>query len=448
MSMKTPICDFVNKYRAQSKLRLHMPGHKGARFLGFEEFDITEISGADSLYEASGIIAESERNASDLFGCDTYYSTEGSSQCIKAMVYLSVLAAKKEGRRPLIAAGRNAHKAFHSALALLDVDVLWIYPKNIANYLSCDISARDVEEFLSACEEKPTALYLTSPDYLGNMADVRSIAKVCRENGILLLVDNAHGAYLRFLSESAHPMDLGADLCCDSAHKTLPVLTGGAYLHVASDFDTDIKESIKDAMCLFGSTSPSYLILQSLDAANSYLEGHRERLASFVPLVDALKEALSSHGYELYGAEPLKVTLHTKAYGYLGTEFAQILEERGVVCEFADPDFVVLMLTPELCESGLKMVKAILLSIERKERILGEMPEFRKAERVCRVREAVTSQSETVSAENSLGRVAALTHCSCPPAVPVVVSGERIDENAIKCFEYYGIKEIKVIKKD
>jgi arginine/lysine/ornithine decarboxylase len=87
-----------------------------------------------------------------------------------------------------------------------------------------------------------------------------------------------------------------------------------------------------------------------------------------------------------------------------------------------------------------------LLSIERKERILGEMPEFRKAERVCRVREAVTSQSETVSAENSLGRVAALTHCSCPPAVPVVVSGERIDENAIKCFEYYGIKEIKVIK--
>ena len=105
--MKTPICDFVKKYSESNALKLHMPGHKGKIFLGFENFDITEIDGADSLYEASGIIAESEAYASELFGCSTYYSTEGSSQCIKAMMQLISLYAQENGEKPYILAGRN-----------------------------------------------------------------------------------------------------------------------------------------------------------------------------------------------------------------------------------------------------------------------------------------------------------------------------------------------------
>ena len=135
--MNTPICDFVKRYAEGDSIKLHMPGHKGKSFLGIESFDITEIDGADSLYEANGIIAESERNASELFGCRTYYSTEGSSQCIKAMMYLLYLYAKSRGEKPYILAGRNTHKAFHSAAALLDIEVDWIYPKN-EGYLSCD----------------------------------------------------------------------------------------------------------------------------------------------------------------------------------------------------------------------------------------------------------------------------------------------------------------------
>ena len=121
--MDTPICDFVARYAQSGVARLHMPGHKGVGPLGFEQFDITEINGADSLYEADGIIARSETNASALFGCPTFYSTEGASQCIRAMLYLCLLQAKKEGKRPLIAAGRNAHKVLLSAAALLDVGV-------------------------------------------------------------------------------------------------------------------------------------------------------------------------------------------------------------------------------------------------------------------------------------------------------------------------------------
>ena len=257
--MNTPLCDFVRRYADSGVLRLHMPGHKG---LGeMQRLDITEVAGADSLYEADGIIAESQENASRLFGCPTFYSTEGSSQCIRAMVYLAVLHARLQGKVPVIAAGRNAHKTFLSAVALTDAQVTWLYPARQESYLSCPVTAADVQ----ALGEDVTALYLTSPDYLGNMVDIAAISQVCRQKGILLMVDNAHGAYLRFLPESLHPVDLGADLCCDSAHKTLPVLTGGAYLHVAH---TDLLPYATNALALFGSTSPSYLILQSLDAVN------------------------------------------------------------------------------------------------------------------------------------------------------------------------------------
>ena len=423
-----------------------MPGHKGEPILGFEHLDITEIAGADSLYEASGIIAESEREASGLFGCKTIYSTEGSSQCIKAMIYLAMLCAKSRGERPLILAGRNAHKAFHSAIALLDVDTEWIYPEKMDNYLSCNISANDVRKFLLACEQKPTALYITSPDYLGNIADVRAIADICHENGVLLIVDNAHGAYLRFLPESKHPMDLGADLCCDSAHKTLPVLTGGAYLHISNSIEAEIASSAKDAMSIFGSTSPSYLILQSLDAANEYLDIYSVLLASFVEKIESIKDALQKNGYTLFGSEALKITVKAKLYGYLGTDFAEILNQNGIVCEFFDPDFVVFMLTPQICDGNLQRMTDVLLSIPRKEAIEEDFPVFHKAERVMSIREAVLSPSETVSVGEAVGRVCALTSCSCPPAVPIVVSGERIDREALECFEYYGIKECKVIK--
>ena len=210
MSMTTPICDFARRYAERHALRLHMPGHKGAGLLGVEQWDITEIDGADSLYEAAGIIRESEDNASALFGVPTFYSTEGSSQCIRAMVYLVALHAKKQGKQPLILAGRNAHKTFLSAVALLDVEVAWLLPREGESYLSCKVSAEDVEARLSAMSEKPTAVYLTSPDYLGNVADIAAIAEVCHRYGVLLVVDNAHGAYLKFLQPSRHPMDLGA----------------------------------------------------------------------------------------------------------------------------------------------------------------------------------------------------------------------------------------------
>ena len=420
-----------------------MPGHKGKSFLGFENLDITEIDGADSLYEASGIIAESEKNASEVFGCDTYYSTEGSSQCIKAMIHLLCLDAKSKCQTPYILAGRNAHKAFHSAVALLAVDVDWIYPDD-ESYLSCNISAEKLDNIINNCDKKPTAIYITSPDYLGNTLDISSISKVCRENGVLLAIDNAHGAYLKFLTPSKHPIDLGADICCDSAHKTLPVLTGGAYLHLANDFSKAHASHVKNSLVLFGSTSPSYLILQSLDAANIYLDEHKTRLSDFLPKVENIKTKLIENGYELCGNEALKITIQTKKYGYLGMDFAKILYEKGIVCEFCDTDFVVLMLTPEI--EDLDKVVEILLSIPKSEKINLPSPRFVKLESKLSVREAILSNSECLPVDECIGRVVANSSVGCPPAVPIAVAGEIVGENVLESFKYYGINKINVVK--
>lgn len=444
--MKTPICDFVKGYADGDTLRLHMPGHKGSALLGPEPRDITEISGADSLYDADGIIAESEKNASSLFGCTTFYSTEGSSHCIRAMLQLLGLFARSAGKKPTVAAARNVHKSFLSAVALLDIEVTWLYPEKADSYLSCKLTAAEIDAALTAMAQKPTAVYLTSPDYLGNTADVAAIAAVCHRHGALLLVDNAHGAYLRFLPVSRHPIDLGADLCCDSAHKTLSALTGGAYLHISPAAPTLFAEQAKNALALFGSTSPSYLILQSLDAVNAELAAdYPARLAAFISKTEALKVRLYNDGYQLIGNEPLKLTLRTKPVGYDGRQFSRILRESGIECEFADPDFVVMMLAPALGEDGLSRLQAVLTAVPLLPALTDEPPTFRRLTAAMSVREATLAPCETVAASACVGRVLAAPSMSCPPAVPIAVCGERMDETTAACFAYYGIDTCTVV---
>ena len=448
MKIKTPICDFVRSYADSKTVRMHMPGHKGLGTLGVESLDITEVSGADSLYEANGIIKESEDIASSLFGAHTFYSTEGSSQCIRAMLHLAKTQAWIEKKHLLVWATRNVHKTFLSAVALLDIDVEWLYGNSEESYLSCSLSANELEEAFKKAEMLPTALYLTSPDYLGNVADIVSLAEVCHRYGVLLLVDSAHGAYLNFLEKSLYPTDLGADMCCSSAHKTLPVLTGGAYLHINKKANTSLVDAAKDALALFGSTSPSYLILQSLDAANAYLaNGCRENLSRTVANLDELKKSLASHGYQLVGNEPLKITIAPKSFGYTGVDFASHLRKNGIECEFSDNDFVVLMPSTDVGTDELAHIEMVATSLHKKEPITIAPPALAKSERVLCIRDALLGLSETMLVEDSVGRILASPSVSCPPAVPILVCGERIDEAAVRAFRYYGVEKLRVVKK-
>ena len=438
--MNTPVADFVQRYAKAGTARLHMPGHKGRCFLGCEPWDITEIHGADALYEAEGILAESEQNAAALFGSQrTCYSTEGSSQCIRAMLYLAVAA---NGSHTVVAA-RNVHRAFVSAAALLDLEIRWLWPEESRSLCGCPISPAQLEEALGSLPEPPAAVYLTSPDYLGGMAEIPALAQVCHQHGTLLLVDNAHGAYLRFLQPSLHPLDLGADLCCDSAHKTLPVLTGGAYLHLSPTAPAQLAPLAKSALGLFGSTSPSYLTLASLDLCNRYLaEGYPQRLAEAVERLAELRERLTAAGWRVESSDPLRVTVAAPR-GVTGQELAGQLRRQGVECEYADRDFLVLMATPENTPEELAQAAAALGQYPG-EANPPQLP-LARGERACSIRQAAFAPRETVDAAHSLGRVCGLPTVGCPPAIPIAVSGERITPEALALFAYYGIEQVEVL---
>ena len=442
--MTTPIRDFVEKYAASNAARLHMPGHKGRGPLGCEALDITEVSGADALYEAEGVIAESEQNATALFETGrTLYSTEGSSQCIRAMLYLALTGAEAGEARPLCLAGRNAHKAFLFAAALCDFDVEWLWPEEEGGSVcACSISPEGLERALDALDRRPFCVYVTTPDYLGGQLDVGALAKVCHGRGIPLLVDNAHGAYLKFLTGRRHPMELGADLCRDSAHKTLPVLTGGAYLHISGEALSRYGEGAKRALALFGSTSPSYLILQSLDCANAALAADfAARLADCCARVAALKEALRTRDFDVLTTEPAKLTLRTD-----GLRAAELLRAAGVECEYADANHLVLMFSPDNDAEDYARAARALSRPLAVPAIEAELP--RRTEQVMSIRSAMFAPAEQIGVEEAEGRVCAAPTVSCPPAVPIAVSGERVTRAHIRALRAYGLKEIAVVRKE
>ncbi len=446
--MDTPILDFLKGYQLEGMSRLHMPGHKGTGSLGVECFDITEVKGADSLYEAEGIIARSEENTARLFGSRrTFYSTEGSSQCIRAMLALA-LAGRRAGAAPLVLAARNVHKSFLYAAALLDLEVEWLWPEGESRSVcSCPVTPAGLERALSKLEEPPMAVYLTSPDYLGGMADIAALADVAHRHGALLLVDNAHGAYLHFLYTPCHPLDLGADLCCDSAHKTLPVLTGGAYLHISGTAPAGLEEEGKKSLALFGSTSPSYLILASLDCCAAALAGEEPvRIRKVAQAMKALKAGLTRRGWKLYGEEPLKLTIEAAASGWSGHALADLLRVGGVECEYADPDHVVLMASGNTTGADLQKVADALDTATPGPDESRPAPMLPRGERVKSIRQALLSAQETLSVEAALGRVLADPSVGCPPAVPILVCGERVDQRAVECFRYYGRRSCAVMK--
>ena len=441
--MNTPIRRFAELYRDADPLRLHMPGHGGLTDggLGCEALDITEVQGADDLSCPDGVILESENNTSALYGSrHTFYSAGGSSQCVKAMLYLAY-THRPEGAGRRIIAARNAHKSFLHGCALLGLEPDWLLPGSESPLCSCPVGPEALSGLLGS-GEKPCAVYITSPDYLGGTQDTAALAGVCHAHGVPLLVDNAHGAYLKFLSPSRHPLDLGADMCCDSAHKTLPVLTGGAYLHVARGAMAPYEASARQALAVFGSSSPSYLILQSLDLCAAWLDGEGPELIRQT----ARRAAQLARGLGLPkpAGDPLKLAIPSSDYGLTGAGLARCLRASGIEPEYADPDWLVLMFSP-------------LLGPEAFERILGAMPQRRPVPRrpltlpppgrmALTPREALLSPRERVRAAEAVGRVMATAAVTCPPAVPIAVMGELISARQAELMAAYGIEYVDVVR--
>lgn len=442
---------FVSDYAQSGVSRFHMPGHKGncpgLNALGGLH-DITEVEGADVLFSADGIIAQTEQALTRLYGCTTVLSAGGSTLCIQAML---TLAARRGGR---LLAGRNAHLALINACALLGIDPLWIYPDyNPQTGLPDQLNFQQIQEELLKHPDVRT-VYLTSPDYLGQMADIQQIADLCHSRDAWLIVDNAHGAHLKFTPKDLHPIALGADLCCNSAHKTLPALTGGAFLHAKRQSS----QELKSAMALFGSTSPSYLILESLDLCADYLEEQAKQdfLALWEQWEELARAAEDAGLGVLRGGDQTKLSLDAFAAGIEGPQLASLLREHKIEPEYVSCRTVVLMLSPfntALDHNRLLCALDAVCSRTTQLRNKGEfVPIEEQPATFCypkqrlTPRQALLSPCVTLPLAEAAGRICAENKIVCPPGVPILVAGELVTDSALQLLKNSGIRTLNVVE--
>ena len=366
----TPLFDALVKYKG-IKTRFHMPSHGGKGVLPADEglfasapFDVTELSFSDNLASSSGVILEAENLAAKAYGADkTLFFTAGATDALRT----ALLCVRKES----IAFLGDMHKSFYAAQRLFSLDVT-------------DISSIDqIKGFGAVC--------VTSPDYYGRVKDIGAIAKKCREAGAVLIVDEAHGAHFAFsplLPESAVTQ---ADFVIHGAHKTLPVYTGGAMLHVKEEFYQKAREMRREAI----GTSPSYLVMASLDYARGLFE--KEGVALYVALkekIDRLKNKYST--VETLDNDDFSRVVILKKGGGLALNAA--LEKAGVFVEAADADRVVLIVTPFNAD-GLN--EAFSIAAECKE-----------------------SNPKFADISDIIGKVSAYDVGIYPPGVPLVKAGE------------------------
>lgn len=457
----TPLYDALRDHKKLERISFHTPGHKNNfNFLQNDIFslDYTELPDTDSLFDSSGPIFEAEKKAAKLFGANkTLFSAGGCTLCIQAMLMSIILNRgmnKKNDGRVKIIFSRIIHRSVINTISLLDIHPIWVMPRQDAGSgLPGRIHADDIEAMIKQNLDVK-AVYITSPDYFGVMSDIESIARVCKKYKVPLLVDNAHGSHLKFLSKDFHPLALGATMVADSAHKTLPVLTGGALLHVA---EKNFAGIMKESMALFGSTSPSYPIMVSLDIARSWLEtnGKREfqileqRVSSIIDLANSLGIE-TPKGF----VDTTRITLNTKSrLGISGLDAAEHMRRNGIEPEYANLNYVVFIPTPANKDRDLDNLEIALnklvLECKRsklKEDFNEEINTLPILKQVYLPKEALLSESEIVNLDEALNKVCAQIVCPCPPGIPIAMPGEVLDGYCIDFLLRYGISKIKVLK--
>lgn len=431
---KTPLLKAVTDYAASRNIRFHMPGHKGKApfrmpgvYSGVYPCDITELSAAGSLYsdDASGPFEQAEMLAAKAFGANaTLLSASGATLCIQTLIFSFC-----SDPRPLLV-DRHSHKSVFYAAAAYGKEICCIYPEfDDQTGLYKGITAAAVEERLK--KQDVSGVFITSPDYYGTMSDIAKIAAVCKKKAVPLLVDNAHGSHLAFLKGGRlHPLKNGADASVDSAHKTLPALTGGAFLHICGPHFE--KRHLKDIMSMLGSSSPSHLITASLDAARAYGESFPEDFDLLEKRCSDLRKALTAKGIPCLdeaGRDPLRIVADIGKSGFSARHAAKALEKEGIYSEMADERYLVLIPSPFNKDKDFQLFLSAICSIIKEERLKqGENTVWQPqiGERRITMQQAIRCKRSRIPAEKAAGYVAAEVVCIYPPAAAIVLPGEVI----------------------
>lgn len=443
-----PIYEMLKTYRSTNPLPFHMPGHNLGRGLidhmkAVGNLDITEISGSDCLHYPQGVIKEAQELASGCFGSDyTFFLVNGSTCGIHAMIQATLEPGDK------LILGRDSHISALNALAQLNCEPVFVMPQ-IENNISLGVTAKALEK---AIEDNPDSrgIFITRPGYYGTAASLYDIVKLARTHKMPLLVDEAHGAHFRFhnkLPQTA--IEAGADLCVQSIHKTLPALTQTALLHGKSN-GLISRNRIEKAVSMVQTTSPSYLLMASIDIARDIMDSQGEELYErlyqnineFEKKLDEntiiRRKLFNAAGFESDFTRIVLSFKETRISGFMAEELLR--SKFGIVAEMADFENIVLIATPfHNPEDFDKLIEALkYISMEYK----GSGQAFEKSivpswpddipKRLIPLREALFKERRVLSINEAIGKVSGAFITPYPPGIPVICPGEMITKDIIE----------------
>ena len=436
--MPTPLYDALRGYADKKPLRFHMPGHKG-KFLpvpelaGLAALDLTELSPTGNLYEAGEPFDSARRLWAELFGFDCCQFLTGGST---VGIHTGLTLCARPGSRVLV--DRSCHRAVFNAMALLDLEPVylerpWLRSENLIGPVSPEM----VEKMLDRHPDIKTVC-ITSPTYAGVLSNIGVISRIVHARGGKLFVDGAHGAHLPFLGLAPF---WGADVVTVSAHKTLPAM-GQTALLFTDGFDSDL---VRRTASVFGTSSPSYPMLASLDVAREWLTGeegfhqYRQAACRVTELRQKFPGLRPEYGLSL---DPCRFVLKVKD----GPAFAKQLEERGVYPEMEDGGHVVFICTAQDSDEDFYGLERVLEELRNQMGNCPPVPAPPVPERMISLRSALFAPSRVRPLEDCEGEISACQIAPYPPGVPVVAPGERISKKELAYLREIGYNMLSEVR--
>ena len=451
--MSAPLYDHLISFAKTAPLRMHMPGHKGigsGLFSDIYPIDFTEIAPTGNLYTGEGVISEAEALCADFAGAKAaLFFTCGSTQGIHTML------AEAVGMGGTLILDRGCHKSVYNAMALLDITPYYIYPDSLPNSpLSGAFTIGKIADAIASCPDAK-AVFLTSPTYYGIITNLAPIAALCHRHGMFLLVDQAHGAHFPVLGIPSATAQ-GADLSVVSTHKTWPALGSSSVLYIGRDiFD---RLHLKRTGSIFGTTSPSYPILASIDYARDQLEGaDGEAYRHCADLVRSFREKINQNSpfhaltdSHMLLLDPCRLTIDTLCAGLSGNQADTLLQLQNIYVEMSDERYLVLILTCRDAEAAFSRLWDGLMSLLPycKEKT-DPAPELLPPEPIirCSIRSALFGVKKELPLSAAIGKVSAGIVAPYPPGIPILAPGEEITEKHIAYLQKksYNIEEYAAV---
>ncbi|MFY4777205.1 aminotransferase class I/II-fold pyridoxal phosphate-dependent enzyme [Metabacillus sp. RGM 3146] len=442
--MNTPLFSALVKHSSNQPVSFHVPGHKNGEVFPYEgraffqnilQIDATEITGLDDLHEPEGPIAEAMELAAHYYGVQqTYFLVNGSTAGNLAMI-LSCC-----GTDDLVLVQRNSHKSIINAIELAGAIPVFLGPGfeeglQVPSHVPQTVIEKAIEQYPDA-----NALVLTSPNYYGLAGDLSWAVKKAHSKGIPVLIDEAHGAHFSLGAPfPASAIEAGSDIVIHSAHKTLPAMTMGSYLHFNSSLVD--REKVEHYLSVLQSSSPSYPIMASLDLARAYLQDIAEkgRLQGILKAAEQTKKDLSnlpgikimSPSNPVSKVDPLKVTVCSEK-GVSGFELQRIFEKSGFFGELADHKHFLLVLALNEWNPFAERYGILWENLSESkdgEKSSHTIPAL-EYEPIARLPVSYASlkkrEIHSVSFKKAIGSLSAEAVIPYPPGIPLLAAGERI----------------------